>query len=59
MVVILNYLREYDKALKVMIRLEKETEKRGISPYATSYIHGYTYLKNGMTENLLQVLTGQ
>jgi len=45
-----NYLREYDKALKVMIRLEKETEKRGISPYATSYIHGYTYLKNGMND---------
>lgn len=48
--VIRNYLREYDKALKVMIQLEKETEKRGIPPYAASYIHGFTYLKNGMTE---------
>ncbi len=57
-IVIHNYLRDYDKALKVMIRLEKETKKKGISPYATSYIHGYTYLKNGMTEKALPLFEG-
>jgi AraC-like DNA-binding protein/TolB-like protein len=57
-VLIRNYLRDYDKALKVMILLEKETEKRSISPYATSYIHGYTYLKNGMTEKALPLFEG-
>ncbi len=55
---IYNYLRDYDKALKVMIRLEKELENRGISPYATSYIHGYTYLKNGMTEKANPIFEG-
>jgi AraC-like DNA-binding protein/TolB-like protein len=57
-VLIRNCLRDYDKALKVMNRLEKETEKRGISPYSTSYIHGYTYLKNGMTEKALPFFEG-
>ncbi len=57
-IVIHNYLRDYDKALKVMIRFEKETKKKGISPYATSYIHGYTYLKNGMTEKALPLFEG-
>ena len=52
-----NYLRDYDKALKVMIRHEKEMEKRGISINA-SYIYGYTYLKNGMTEKANPLFEG-
>ena len=53
-VVIRNYLREYDKALNAMIRLEKELDKRGISPNA-GYIHAYTFLKNGMTDKALPI----
>jgi tetratricopeptide (TPR) repeat protein len=56
-VVIRNYLRDYDKALKLMIRLEKETEKRVFSPYV-SYIYGYTYLKSGMREKALPLFEG-
>jgi AraC-like DNA-binding protein/TolB-like protein len=56
-IVIRNYLRDYEKALKLMIRLEKETEKRGISPYP-SYIYGYIYLKNRMTEKALPIFEG-
>jgi AraC-like DNA-binding protein/TolB-like protein len=56
-VLIRNYLRDYDKALKVMIRLEKEKEKRGFSPY-TSCIYGYIYLKNQMAHKALPLFEG-
>jgi AraC-like DNA-binding protein/TolB-like protein len=56
-VLIRNYLRDYDKALKVMIRLEKEKEKSGFSPY-TSCIYGYIYLKNQMADKALPLFEG-
>ena len=56
-VLIRNYLRDYDKALKVLIQLEKEMKNSGISLNA-SHIYGYTYLKNRMTDKALPIFEG-
>jgi tetratricopeptide (TPR) repeat protein len=56
-VLIRNYLRDYDKALNALIKLEKEFEKTG-KPLFTSYIFGYTYSKNGMTDKAKPLFEG-
>jgi TolB-like protein/AraC-like DNA-binding protein len=49
-ILILNFLQDYNNALKAIAKLENALKKTGDSLHLTNYIIGITFLKNGMPD---------
>jgi tetratricopeptide (TPR) repeat protein len=49
-ILILNFLQDYNNALKAIAKLENALKKTGDSLRLTNYIIGITFLKNGMQD---------